>query len=494
MDSIWKDKERGRKVFPSRLREVLCVYPYRREKIHTNFLPPLGLEHIAAVVSPYAKKTTVIDIRYEPYPISRFINANTDLILLSLNWRNERSFFLNFINRLPKHIVKIVGGRYATEAVEELFEWCPNIHAVVRGDGEEPMRRIIENKGFTNVPCVSYRQNGRVIHNPSEALPPVRDDIFPIRKLRRYKYTICPGGIETGVKIDMVASSRGCPYRCKFCTFNMNPLGQKRDWSARSPESVVEELKQIDADIIAFSDDNFTHDMDRVGRICDLLLKERIKKRYIFNARVEIAKRPDVLAKMYKAGMRVPLIGLESCSDTTLRQLAKGFTTDDVRRYFSVLRRFGFFLHTCFIVGNIGETEEEILRIPKFARELGADGLSVQRLRVEKFSPLKELVEKTEGYHIREGEMGIVYSDSLSPQRLKRIGRKVMRRFYLPFHIFSVAHKLYRSGIGKPRVLVAAVADMVTRWLPNRKSRVALRMRSLHKLKANNLAFEDSSR
>jgi len=470
-------------MFPQKLREVLCIYPYRREKIHTNFLPPIGLEHIACVVAPYAHKTTIIDIRYEPYPISQYINASTDLILLSLNWRNERSFFIDFINRLPRHIVTVVGGRYATEAVEELFNWCPNISAIVRGDGEETMRRIIESGSFKNVPCVSYRENGRIIHNPNAPLPPVSDDIYPRRDLRRYKYTICPGGFESGVKIDMVASSRGCPYRCKFCTFNTNPFGQKRDWSARSPESVVKELKETDAEIIAFSDDNFTHDMDRVGRICDLLLMEKIKKIYIFNARVEIAKRPDVLAKMYRAGMRIPLIGLESCSDSTLRQLSKGFTTDDVRRYFSVLRRFGFLLHTCFIVGNIGETEEDMLHISDFAKEIGVDSLSVQRLRVERFSPLKEIVEKTEGYHIREGEMGIVYSDTLSPKHLKKIGRKVMRRFYLPFHIFSVVHKLYRCGIGRPRVLVAAIADMVTRWLPNRKSRVEARMSRLHKIK-----------
>lgn len=466
-----------------RLKEVLCIYPYRREKIHTNFLPPVGLEHIASAIEPYAEKTTIIDIRYEPYPIERFITPYTDMILLSLNWRSERKFFIDFINRLPKGITTIVGGRYATEAVEELFNWCPNIDAIVRGDGEETIKRIIERGGFEKVPCVSYRSNGCIIHNPSEPLPPVSDELYPRRYLRRYRYTLSPGGFESGVEIDMVSSSRGCPYRCKFCTFNTNPFGQKRDWTARSPESIVKELKEVNAKIVAFTDDNFTHDMERVGRLCDILLEMGVKKTYIFNARIEIARRPDILSKMQKAGFKIPLIGVESCNDSTLKQINKGFTTDDVRKAFSVLRRFDFFLHTCFIIGSIGETEEDMLRIASFAKEIGTDGLSVQRLRIERFSPLKEVVEKTEGYHIREGEMGLVYSDRLPPKKLKEIGRRVMFKFYLPFHIFKVGYRLHRCGIGTPRVLLAAIADMVTRWLPNRKERIEKRMRRLRKLR-----------
>ena len=465
------------------MREVLCIYPYRREKVHTNFLPPVGLEHIAAVVAEHAKSVKIIDMRYEKYPIERFITPQTDSILLSLNWRNERKFFIDFINRLPKDITTIVGGRYATEAVEELFEWCPNLDAIVRGDGEETMRRIIERGGFESVPCVSFRSDGRVVHNPNEPLPPVSDELYPRRDLRRYKYTICPGGFESGVEIDMVASSRGCPYRCKFCTFNTNPFGQKREWTARSPESVVEELKEVKAKVVAFTDDNFTHDMERVGRLCDLLLEAGIRKTYIFNARIEIARRPDILTKMERAGFKVPLLGVESCNDSTLKQISKGFTTADVRKAFSVLRRFDFFLHTCFIIGSIGETAEDMLRIADFAREIGADGLSVQRLRVERFSLLKDIVEQTPGYHIREGEMGIVYSDKLPPKELKRIGRRVMFKFYLPFHIFKVGYKLHRCGIGSPRVLAAAVADMVTRWLPNRKERIERRMHRLNKIR-----------
>ena len=67
------------------------------------------------------------------------------------------------------------------------------------------------------------------------------------------------------------------------------PWGYKRQWSARSPESVAEELARIEAPVVAFTDDLFTFDMDRVDRICDLILARGIRKKYIINARLEIA-------------------------------------------------------------------------------------------------------------------------------------------------------------------------------------------------------------
>jgi radical SAM superfamily enzyme YgiQ (UPF0313 family) len=42
---------------------------------------------------------------------------------------------------------------------------------------------------------------------------------------------------------------------------------------------------------------------------------------------LEIAKRPDVLKKMYKAGFMAFLLGVESAHDKTLKSMKKGFNT-----------------------------------------------------------------------------------------------------------------------------------------------------------------------
>jgi len=82
-----------------------------------------------------------------------------------------------------------------------------------------------------------------------------------------------------------------------------------------------------------------------------------------------------------------------------LKQLDKGITQQEIRDAFAVLTQYNFHLHGYFIYGNIGETEEEMLYIPKFAKEIHLDSISFLKLRVEKFSPLKEVVEETPGYY-----------------------------------------------------------------------------------------------
>ena len=126
--------------------------------------------------------------------------------------------------------------------------------------------------------------------------------------------------------------------------------------------------------------------MDRVAAICDLLVARGIRKRYGVNARVEIARRPDVLEKMERAGFSMLLLGIESAQDKTLRSMKKGFDTAKLRELFRVLGKSKMLLFGYFIVGNIGETEEEMLQIAPFARELGLDIIQLTMLRNERYS------------------------------------------------------------------------------------------------------------
>jgi len=185
----------------------------------------------------------------------------------------------------------------------------------------------------------------------------------------------------------------------------------------------------MEADVVGFADDIFTADMDWVETVCDLLLQEGIKKKYVINARLEIAKRPDVLKKMYKAGFMVFLLGVESAHDKTLKSMKKGFNTAKIAEYFKVLRRFNFIYHCYFIIGNIGETRKEIFDIVKFSHRLGVDTLGLSVLRATKFSPLKDMLKEFDDYHI-EAASGKVYSDWLSTEELQQIRRDVYSEFF----------------------------------------------------------------
>ncbi|MDY6905647.1 MAG: radical SAM protein [Thermodesulfobacteriota bacterium] len=432
-------------------RNVLCVYPYQYELKTIGFLPPLGLELIASAIEKMVDRIDVIDLRYESRPFGAFLEGR-DIVLASINWDAEADFIRQTLSQIPEDILVVVGGRHATEHVEELFEEIPRIDGIVRGDGEDVIREIINDGLSPAIDGLSYREEGRVIHNKNRKLGALQSEYFPNRQLRRYKYYVTLDEFQTHLQVDMMAGTRGCPYNCKFCDFKFNPLGEKRKWSVRTPESLIAELKTVEADVVTFADEIFTADMNWVKKVCDLIIAAGIKKKYVINARLEVAKRPDVLKKMYKAGFMGFLMGIESAHDKTLASMNKGFDTAKIREYFQVLRKFNFIYHCYFIIGNIGETREEMLELIPFARELGVDTLGLSVLRATKFSPLREMVSELDDYHI-EPESGKVYSDHLSVEALQQIRRDVNASFFTAPVIFRILKKMFLHRLVTPGLI-----------------------------------------
>ena len=292
-------------------KNVLCVYPHQKGIPEKKYCPPIGLEYIATVLEGLVERVTLIDTRFE-LNLDDFIeDDNIDLVCLSVNWDYQREAAINIITRIPSNIKVIVGGRYATVSVEELFAAASNIDIIVRGDGEEIIWDIASGLPLREISGISYREGGRIIHNKTRDLSSLNDAVYPNRKMRRVNYRLLYKNIDLGLNTDFISTSRGCPYNCKFCTFTNNPLGQKRSWNGRSARSVVEELKTIDAEFIFVVDDNFAADMKRVEEICDLIIAEGIKKTFVVALRLEIYKYPQILKKMFQAGFKILSIGIE---------------------------------------------------------------------------------------------------------------------------------------------------------------------------------------
>ncbi|MDD5236846.1 MAG: radical SAM protein [Candidatus Omnitrophica bacterium] len=407
--------------------------------------PPIGLEYVATSAKGLVDKITLLDLRYEKEladieDLLDFIRKEVDVVCVGIGWDRQFEEICQLLNRMPAHIPQILGGYTATEKVNEFFQACPNVSIIVRGEGEETIREILQGSPLKNILGISYQENGRIIHNPNRPFPNVDTLNPPDRSLRRNKYALSVNGIQmANITFDAVLSARGCPFNCKFCTFSLNPLGQKRDYAARNVESVVNEIQGLEAGVIMFSDDNLFTEPKRAEKICDLIIARKIKKRFIAQARIDIAKYPQLLEKMVKAGFKALLLGIESPHDWILKQLNKGFDQKTIREAFAVLRKYPIFYNGYFIYGNIGETEKEMLYIGQFAKEIGVDSISCNKLRIEKFSPLRELAEKTPGYHITE--RGELYSDTFSHAALKKIGKRIKFSFYTPSRYLKIFWK-----------------------------------------------------
>jgi len=436
-------------------RHAMCLYPYKTDQNPgIGIFPPTGLEYVATALKGHVERISLVDLRHERdlqhiENIRRFIeDEGVDLIGVSFCWQGRYKKIIDYINQLPADRTIVVGGREATNNVEDIFRQCPNVDLVVRAEGEQTMVEIADGKPKEDILGLSYRgPDGSIVHNPHRPLQHIEDIAPPDRSLRRSQYFPVLRGLRLlPVEFDTILSSRGWPYKCKFCTFNLNPLGQKREYEARSPESVVDEIAASPARMIQFADDNFFVKPSRAEKICDLLIERGIKKIYSANARLEISKNPQLLEKAYRAGFRILLLGIESPTDRILKQLDKGFNSDQVREAFRVFRRFPFWYHGYFIYGNIGETEEEMLRIPDFAKELGLHAIGLSQLHMDKFTPLREVVESTPGYWISSN--GHVYSREFDKKKLRQIRNKIRNRFwYRPGQIQKILITLHRTDV-----------------------------------------------
>ena len=451
-------------------KNALCVYPHQQGAPEKKYCPPIGLEYIATVLEDLVEKITLIDMRFEPNLNDFMVNDHIDLVCLSVNWDYQLDAAINVIDRIPAHSKVVVGGRYATISVEELFAAAPNIDIIIRGDGEEIIRDIALGLPLKDIPGISYREETRIIHNKIRDLRSLDDAIYPNRKLRRVDYRLLYKNIDLGQGVDFILTSVGCPYHCKFCTFTNNPLGQKRNWSGRSASSVVEELKTIDAGFVFVVDDNFAVDMGRVERICDLIIAEGIKKTFAVAVRLEIYKYPQTLEKMFNAGFKILTIGVESAQDKTLRAMQKGFDTALAEKAFAEISKVNFFIHGYFIVGCIGENEAEMLEMAPFAKRLKLDTINLSLLRTEKYSPLNELIANSRGHYV--GEKNIVCSEEYPLKALRKIRSRIGRSYYTLPTLLRIAKKIINARIISFRYMAKSLFIFSFRLIISRGKRI----------------------
>jgi radical SAM superfamily enzyme YgiQ (UPF0313 family) len=334
-------------------------------------MPPLGLSYIGAALLAAGYDVSALDMTAEATTLEslaeRLEREQPKIVGLSCTTISYGR--TTQVARTVKAVVPeawvIVGGPHVTFTPEETLAE-PAFDIVVRHEGEAAMCDLVAcrlGKGsLAEIAGISFRENGRFVHTPTR--PYVTDlDRLPFPAIHLFSldhYDALP-----------VSTSRGCPFKCIFCSAGAFAGGHYR---VRSPANVVAEIyslwQKFGCQSFFFTDDTLTGQKQRARRICDLLEAQCPGIVWRCESRVNTVD-VSMLTCLRQAGCIGIQYGVETGSPEILRQLNKHITLDQVAHAVELTLRADIPEVTCsFIIGLPFDTVETVQQTFSYAREL----------------------------------------------------------------------------------------------------------------------------
>lgn len=261
------------------------------------------------------------------------------------------------------------GGVHPSLLAEQTLA-SPLVDLVVRGEGEASFLALVRAleaggaRALDRVPGLSRVEGARVVHVPPaeplglDALPAPAYGLVDVGRYLNAPFA------ASGSRPLAFATSRGCPFRCRYC---YNLAFNRGRWRGMSADRVQREAARLVAehgvDGLFLLDDNFFANPRRVREICDLLVREGPAVRFLnANCRVDSIDSfsAEDLARLREAGFDELFVGVESGSDRVLAHVGKGTAVEQTLRANRKLEAAGIVPVYSFMVGMPGETREDM--------------------------------------------------------------------------------------------------------------------------------------
>ena len=268
-------------------------------------------------------------------------------------------------------------GAHAAVLPEETLQASEAIDFVCRKEFDFTCQDLAAGKPLETVAGISYRRDGRVIHNAERELIHNFDTLPSVMDVYKRDLTIENYAIGY-LKHPYVShyTGRGCPAQCTFCLWPQTVGGHS--YRAKSPEAVAREMahaQQLFPQVkeFFFDDDTFTAYAPRAREIAKLLGK--LGMTWSCNARANVSY--ETLKTMRDNGLRLLLVGYESGNAGILENIKKGVSLEQAREFTKNCKKLGIVIHGTFILGLPGETHETVRETIEYAKELDPFSLQV---------------------------------------------------------------------------------------------------------------------
>ncbi len=437
----------------SRTCDVVLIYPpiTKRERYSSSIgsaggsQPPLGILSLAAwvreqglepvVIDGEASGRTSADIAQQVaslQPALAGISSSTVALGRAIEVGQA-------IRQAAANIPIAVGGPHASALPESILDQDCFDYAI-GGEGEQTLMELLEvclgRRDPAEVKGLAFRRDGRIVVNEPR---PRMDDLdalpFPAYDLLEdlKPYTPPPCNYRT-LPVLSIVSSRGCPNACTFC--DRSTFG--RMLRQRSAASIAAEIRRLRRDFcvgeIAFLDDTFTLNPQRIYDLFERLDAENIKIWWTCMSRVDTVDY-DLLKFMADHGCWHISFGIESGSEEILKRIKKNIDLDKAHRVIGWCRELGIHTKGFFMLGHPGETEQTIEQTIDLALKLPLSDI-VATLN----TPLpgsEQYVQASADGAFQDGDWSrfncwntVFVPEGLSADYLNKMHRRLYRKFY----------------------------------------------------------------
>jgi radical SAM superfamily enzyme YgiQ (UPF0313 family) len=372
----------------------------------TELWPPLGLLYIASsvkakrrdeikVIDAFCENLTGAELSrrvVEEKPDVFGINCSTHTFLDAIALMQD-------LKSLRPEMKLVLGGYHATFAAERILNEYPFVDYIIKGEGERSfpqlLRHIEDGSPPSDVEGISYLDGDKYSSKPFTLIEDLDSLPFPDREMLRsvdYGYLFQNIKLTFG-KFTTLCTSRGCPFKCTYCSCAELSL---RKWRPRSAENVLDELEMLYGkgyQCCVFVDDNFTHRKKRVEEICDGIKERKIKMQFYCEGRVDAASN-ELLKKMKAAGINVIYFGVESASQHVLDYYQKHTKPDQALQAIKNAKDAGMIVVTSYIFGAANERREDVDRTIEMIGKTRPHGVQINILDCLVGTPIWNDLEK----------------------------------------------------------------------------------------------------
>ena len=332
--------------------------------------PPYGIIQLAAYLEREAKdaQLEILDCNAEKVDWKmmeqRIASSKPDVVACaSLATCNTYAVVktLEAAKRVSPETLTVTGGQHFTATAHDSLQLYPEIDAIIRNEGEQTLVELVKahqnRASFQDIQGISFRNNGKIVHNPSRPLIADLEDLpFPGYHLVKDNMPQYHFSVMSGKKAPyaLIEGARGCNHQCTFCT-------QWRHWQAcwrlKSAKRVADEMafcnREFGSKMVWLTDDNFGTGQRPKEIAEEILAKQLSDVSWFVQARCDdIIRNKDLLPKLAKSGLSWVLLGVENSNPATLDYFKKGITPQDAKTAVRLLKDNGIFAHAMVIIGN----------------------------------------------------------------------------------------------------------------------------------------------